>query len=78
MIVPHRSRCIIASRYFRKLRLSSDEVSVLEILPLSDRKVHALFAKSASLSQSQIDDFFSNLHLMDFDCEKPFYRESSY
>ena len=58
IIGPHRSRCLIASRYFRKPRLASTEVCTLEILPLSDRKVRSLFAKTGNLSQTQIDQFF--------------------
>jgi hypothetical protein len=58
MIGPHKSRCIVASRYFRRPRFFSTQVSILEILPMSDRKIRQLLIKSNRLTKTEIDNFF--------------------
>jgi len=60
LIGPHKSRCVIASRYFRRPRFSSSEVSVLEILPLSDRKIRDALIRSNRLSRGEIDRFLTS------------------
>jgi hypothetical protein len=58
MIGPHKSRFVIASRYFRRPRFLSSRVSVLEILSMSDRKIRETLVKSNRLSREEIDRFF--------------------
>jgi hypothetical protein len=58
MIGLHKSRCVIASRYFRRPRFLSTQVSILEILPMSDRKIRETLIRSNRLSPSEIDNFF--------------------
>jgi hypothetical protein len=58
MIGPHKSRCVIASRYFRRPHFLSTKVSILEILPMSDRKIRDILVKSNRLSSEDIDNFF--------------------
>jgi hypothetical protein len=60
MIGPHMSRCVIASRYFRRPRFRSTEVVNLEILPLSRRKIRQLVIKSNRLTEPEVDMFMSS------------------
>ncbi len=60
MIGPHMSRCVIASRYFRRPRFRSTEVVNLEILPLSRRKIRQLVIKSNRLTEPEVNSFMSS------------------
>lgn len=60
MIGPHMSRCVIASRYFRGPRFHSTELVMLDILPLSRRKIRQTLVKSNRLSTREIDEFMSS------------------
>lgn len=58
MVGPHKSRCAVASRYFRRPRFLTARVGILEILPMSDRKIRETLVKSNRLSPDEIDNFF--------------------
>lgn len=60
MIGPHMSRCVIASRYFRRPRFHSAELVMLDILPLSRRKIRETLMKSNRLSPAEIDGFLGS------------------
>ena len=63
---PHNSRCIIASRYFRRPRLFAMHIAMLEILPFSPKKIRENLNKSSRLSLSEIDSFIaSRSHWLD-------------
>jgi hypothetical protein len=55
MIGPHMSRCVIASRYYRRPRFRSAELVQLEILPLSRRKIRETLLRSNRISVADID-----------------------
>ena len=72
MIGLHQSRCIVASRYFRRPRFVATNVRTLEILQMSERKIRQTLENSNRLTSVEIDDFFKSRNQWIYYATNPF------